>query len=105
MNIKTAIEHWLSVCRQHEYETAGFTLTLHELTDSDLVNLKQVAHWFLDFAPFMFKVIAQKEHARLRTIVTYLTTLQGFQAEAWERKKSEFENRLENVKSWVRQNR
>lgn len=100
--LKTAVRHWLSVCRQLEFETNGFTLCIHELTDDQLTNLKPVSGWFLDFAPFMFKITRPKEHARLRTTIAYLTTLQGLQAMAWGEKQTEFKTKLDNVKKWVR---
>ena len=102
--IQTAVKHWQSVCRQFEYETGGFTRCLHEMTADELTGIKPVSLWFLDFAPFMFKITPPKEHARLRTMIAYLTALQGFQALAWEAKQTEFETKLENVKKWVRSN-
>lgn len=97
-----SVKYWLSVCRQFEHETNGFSLVLHNLTDDELTNLKPVAGWFLDFAPFMFKLVHRKEHARLRTVIAYLTALQGFQADAWKRKNEEYQTRLNNTKAWVR---
>lgn len=102
--LKTAVKHWQSVAREFEYETNGFTRCLHQMTADELTQIKPVSLWFLDFAPFMFKITQPKEHARLRTTIAYLTALQGFQALAWEVKQTEFETKLENVKKWVRSN-
>ena len=76
---KTAVEYWLSACNQHRHETAGFSVVLHNLTPDDLMGMKQVTDWFLDFAPHMFRVLTPKEHPGLRSRIAYLTELKRLQ--------------------------
>lgn len=101
--MRKAVGHWLSTARQFQYETDNFSVSLYLMNRDELTNLKPVSSWFLDFAPFMFKVTAPASHAKLRTCIAYLTTLQGLQAMAWQEYQTDVQKRIENAKQWVRQ--
>lgn len=103
--VKAAVEYWLSACRQHEHETEGFTACIHDLTDDELMRHKMVTGWFIDFAPFMFKVIHPKETARLRCAVAYLNELRNRQEETirkyYDKQNARFTLETNRVASWV----
>lgn len=104
-NLKQAVQYWLSACRQHEYETEGFTVCIHDLTDADLVRMKMVTGWFLDFAPFMFRIIHPKETGRLRGALAYLNELRNRQEETirrhYENQSQRFTLETNRVATWV----
>ncbi|MFZ1736020.1 MAG: hypothetical protein WAU31_03740 [Candidatus Moraniibacteriota bacterium] len=102
--IKDAVEYWLSSLGQHRHETRNMSLTLGTLHDDDLETLKMPTDWFLDFAPFMFRVIAPKHHAELRTTISYLTELRCRQTDAWAHEHARTAGIDARVKNWIKQN-
>lgn len=101
--IKGTVAYWLSSLGQHRHETNGFSLVIGTLHADDLRTLKIPSDWFLDFAPFMFRVIAPKHHAELRGTIAYLTELRCRQAEAWEAEHARTANIDTRVKNWIKQ--
>jgi len=76
---------WLSIMRQHEHETEGFSADLSAMQPDELQNLKPVARQTIEFAPGMFRLIAPKDHPKLRRAIAYLTDLMHRQnPETWE---------------------
>lgn len=104
-NVKQAVEYWLSTCRQHEYETEGFATCIHDLTDAELMRMKIVTGWFMDFAPLMFRIIHPKETGRLRGVLAYLNELRNRQDETirkyYEKQNQRFTLETNRANAWV----
>lgn len=100
---KTAVEYWLSCANQHEYETNGFTVVIGELTDEQLMCCKMPTDWFLDFAPVMFRVVAPKDHAALRSTIAYLTELRCRQLQALAEDINKMENQRQRIQKWIKE--
>jgi len=84
------VDFWISIMRQHEQETVGFSADLSAMQPDELQNLKTVNRETLEFAPGMFRLIAPKDHPKLRRAIAYLTDLHerqqtalANQAQAW----------------------
>lgn len=102
--IKNAVEYWLSSLGQHRHETRNMSLTLATLCPEDLRALKTPTDWFLDFAPFMFRVVAPKHHAELRTTIAYLSELKYRQQQAWKAEMEKNENLQHRFSTWLEKN-
>lgn len=102
-NLKAAVTYWLSSLGQHRHETDDFSLVIGTLPEDEVMNLKIPSDWFLDFAPFMFKVIAPKHHAELRGTIAYLTELRCKQADAWAAEHQRTANIDARVTNWIKQ--
>jgi len=87
------VESWMSIYRQHEYETDRFTADLAKMSVDELCGLKHVTRQFLDFAPSMFPLWQPQYHAKLRRSIAYLTDLQHRQQVAWGQQIHEWQER------------
>ena len=93
MKSQTYIEHWVSMLAQYRYETENCRLSLHRLTDAELLHIKPVTLPFLDMAPRMLQVVKPKHAADLRRAIAYLSDLYERQSLAMEREQARFERR------------
>lgn len=86
-------EHWISMLAQYRMETENFRLSLHRLTDAELLTLKPVTLPFLDIAPRMLEIVKPKHAAEFRRAIAYLADLYERQSVAQEREQARFERR------------
>ena len=103
------VDFWISIMRQHEQETVGFSADLSAMQPDELQNLKTVNRETLEFAPGMFRLIAPKDHPKLRRAIAYLTDLQhrqqvalGQQIHQWEKEARAFNGKMksQNFATW-----
>lgn len=85
------VEAWLYALKEFQQQTNGFSLDIETLTADELSGLKLVGDWFLQFEPFMYRVLAAKEHAKVKRSVAYLAYLQQRQMEAMQKEAAESE--------------
>ncbi len=98
------VDSWLSVMRQHEVETNGFSADLATMAAHDLRNLKAVTRQTIDFAPAMFPLVAPKDHPKLRRAIAYLTDLRERQQVAFAQQEQELKNELSFLKEEIKRN-
>ena len=90
---KFHLDHWVSMLAQYRYETENCLLSLHRLTDAELLTLKPVTLPFLDMAPRMLECVKPKHAAEFRRAIAYLSDLYERQSLAMERETARFERR------------
>ena len=93
MKNQTYVEHWVSMLAQYRYETENFRLSLHRLTDAELLHIKPVTLPFLDLAPRMLEIVKPKHAAEFRRAIAYLSDLYERQSLAQERETARLERR------------
>lgn len=93
--MKDKVKLWLSIARQFEAETNGFSL---DLSTCNILNIKPVSGEFLKMARTMFSVVHPKDHLKLRKSITYLTMLNELQIQAWRRENDFFDAEAQHVR-------
>ena len=90
---KFHLDYWVSMLAQYRYETENFRLSLHRLTDAELLHIKPVTLTFLDIAPRMLQCVKLKHAAEFRRAIAYLSDLYERQSVAMERETARLERR------------
>lgn len=96
------VEAWLFAFAEFRRQTNGFSLDIETLTADELSGLKLVGDWFLQFEPFMYRVLAPKEHAKVKRSVAYLAYLQKRQMEAMQTQTTESEAQSKKLNALVK---